>query len=110
MDSILTDVKKMVGVGEEYDHFDVDIIVDTNLALAIATQMGVGPATGFSISGSEVLWTDFIPESPLLHFVKSFICLKVKLIFDPPTNSAALESLKALIAEQEWRIISQLET
>ena len=110
MSSILVDAKKMVGgIAEDYVHFDADIIMYTNLALATAIQLGVGPAGGFSISGSESVWTDFIPESTLLNFVKPYVCAKVKLAFDPPSNSAVLEALKNMISESEWRILNELE-
>jgi len=110
MSSILIDAKKMVGgITEDYLHFDTDIIMYTNMALATATQLGVGPKSGFSISGSESVWTDFIPESALLQFVKPYICAKVKLSFDPPSNSAVLDALKNMIAESEWRILAEIE-
>lgn len=104
MESILTSVKKMLGIIEEYTQFDTDIIIHINSVLTILNQLGVGPTEGLSITGKETLWTDFIPTSSKLEFVKSYTYLKVKLLFDPPLSSAAIESMNRQISELEWRI------
>ena len=104
MESILTSVKKMLGIIEEYTQFDTDIIIHINSVLTILNQLGVGPTEGLSITGKETLWTDFIPASSKLEFVKSYTYLKVKLLFDPPLSSAAIESMNRQISELEWRI------
>ena len=104
MESILTSIKKLLGIAEEYTHFDADLIMHINSVLSILTQIGVGPSEGFSIEDKEDVWTDFIPQSPKLEFVKSYIYMKVKLLFDPPISSAAIESTNRLTSELEWRI------
>lgn len=104
MESILTSIKKLLGITEEYDHFDADIVMYINTALAILTQLGVGPESGFSIRDKTAVWTDFIPNDPRLESVKSYIYLKVKLLFDPPLSASAIESIKNLISELEWRL------
>lgn len=104
MDSILTSIKKMLGIGEEYDHFDPDIIMHINSVLAILTQLGVGPENGFSITDKSATWDKFIPDSPKLGFVKSYMHLKVRLLFDPPLGSAVIEAIQRQISELEWRI------
>ena len=105
MESILTSIKKLLGIAEEYEHFDTDLILHINSVLAILTQMGVGPANGFSISDKSALWRDFIlPIDGRLEFVKSYVHLKVKLIFDPPMSSSVMESMNRMISELEWRI------
>jgi hypothetical protein len=104
MESILTTIKKMLGIAEDYTHFDVDIIIHINSAFLALTQMGIGPDVGFSIKSSDDKWTDFIPENPRLEAIKTYIYLKVKLIFDPPTSSAFLEAMKRSIDEFEFRI------
>lgn len=110
MESILTTIKKLLGISEEYEHFDSDIIVHINSALMILTQLGVGPANGFSISDEMSLWSDFLGDDPRLEAVKTYIHLKVKLLFDPPTNSAVIESLNKSISELEWRLNVAAET
>ena len=105
MESILTSIKKMLGIVEEYTHFDADLIMHINTVLSILNQIGVGPSEGFSIEDKEDVWTDFIPQSPKLEFVKSYVYMKVKLFFDPPISSAAIESINRLTSELEWRIL-----
>lgn len=106
MESILTSIKKMLGIDEEYTHFDADIIMHINSVLMILTQLGVGPAEGFVIEDDTSTWVDFIPEANAaqLHAVKSYIYMKVKLIFDPPLSSAVIDSMNRQIAEFEWRL------
>lgn len=106
MESILTSIKKMLGIDEEYTHFDADIVMHINSVLMILTQLGVGPAEGFVIEDDTSTWVDFIPEANAaqLHAVKSYIYMKVKLIFDPPLSSAVIDSMNRQIAEFEWRL------
>lgn len=104
MESILTSVKKMLGIEKEYTHFDQDIIMHINTVLSILTQIGVGPSTGFSIQDENAIWSDFVPANPLLEPIKTYTYLKVKLIFDPPLSSAVTESYNRTISELESRI------
>lgn len=105
MDSILTSVKKLLGIDESYEHFDADVIIHINSVLMILCQMGVGPAGGFSISDKSATWQDFLgTNSGSLESVKSYVYMKVRLMFDPPTSSAAVESINKLLSEMEWRL------
>ena len=104
MESILTSIKKLLGITEEYDQFDPDIIMHINSVFMILTQLGVGPAEGFSIEDDTAVWTDFILDAKKLESVKTYIYLKVKLAFDPPLSSAVIESMNRLINELEWRL------
>ena len=110
MESILTSIKKLLGISEEYTHFDADLIMHINSVFLILTQIGVGPSEGFSISDETAKWTDFIQDSIRLGAVKSFMYLKVKLLFDPPSSSSVMESTNKLIAELEWRLNVEAET
>ena len=103
MDSILTSIKKLLGVDEVCDHFDVDVMIHINSAFTILKQLGVGPPQGFMITGTSEVWSDFLPEGIQLESVKTYIYLKVKLVFDPPTSSSVLEAMKQQIQEYEWR-------
>ena len=104
MESILTSVKKMLGITEEYDHFDADIIMHINSVLMVLTQLGVGPSEGFIIEDDSTTWDEFFVDTIQLQAVKSYIGMKVKLLFDPPTSSAVTESYNRLISEFEWRL------
>ena len=103
-DSILTSIKKLLGITEEYEHFDQDIITHINSVFMILNQLGVGPSNGFSITDKTAVWSDFISEGTNLESVKSYIYLKVRLLFDPPTTSAVMESMNRMISELEFRL------
>lgn len=104
-ESILTSVKKLLGIDESYTHFDPDLIMHINSVFSILTQLGVGPPNGFSITGNGEKWDNFITkESHNLSIVKSYVYLKVKLLFDPPLSSAVIESINKQISEFEWRL------
>ncbi len=103
-ESILTSIKKLLGIAEEYEHFDADIIMHINSVFSILTQLGVGPSNGFSIEDKEANWHDFIGEDNRIEMVKSYIHLKVKLLFDPPLSSAVMEAMNQMIKELEWRL------
>lgn len=107
MDSILTTIKQLVGVTEGDTSFDTDIIIGINTALFTLTQLGVGPATGFSIQNKEKVWSDFLSAATDLEAVKTFIYLKVKLVFDPPANSALLDSINTVLDELTFRLAVQ---
>lgn len=104
IESILTSIKKMLGITEEYEHFDADLIMHINSAFMILNQLGVGPANGFRITGEDETWADFIPADQQLELVKSYMHLKVKLLFDPPLGSAVIEVMNRQISEFEWRL------
>lgn len=104
MESILTSIKKMLGITEEYEHFDADLVMHINSVFMILTQLGVGPDKGFSISGKAEVWSDFLAEEKELELVKSYMYLKVKLLFDPPLSSAVIEVINRQINEFEWRL------
>ena len=108
-ESILDSVKKQLGITSEYTSFDMDIIMHINTVFMILRQMGVGPKEGFSIASNAEIWTDFSPEIKMLEAVKTYVYLKVKLIFDPPLNSSTIEVLNRNISELEWRLNSEVE-
>lgn len=102
--SILTTIKKMLGIESSYSHFDTDIIININSVLMTLQQLGVGPEDGFSIEGSSEKWCDFIEQRKDLEAIKTYIYLKVKLLFDPPTNSFSIDSYERQAKEFEWRL------
>lgn len=104
MDSILTSIKKLLGITEEYEHFDTDIIIHINSAFSTLTQLGVGPAEGFSIVDKNDYWSDFVEDMRQIESVKSYVYLKTKVLFDPPSSSVVMESINRQISEFEWRL------
>lgn len=104
MESILTSIKKLLGIAEEDTNFDQDLIVHINSVFMILTQLGVGPSKGFSIKDENDVWSDFIPEQSSLEAVKSYVCMKVRLMFDPPLSSAVADAINRNISELEWRL------
>lgn len=109
-DSILTDIKKRLGLGEEYTPFDPDVIMDINAAFMTLRQLGVGADKGFSISGYEETWGQYLDGLRVdLEAVKMFIALKVRLSFDPPSSSFVIDSIQRQLDELEWRLNIQVE-
>ena len=104
MESILQSVKKMLGIIPDYTNFDDDIIMHINSVFMILQQLGVGPKGGFAISDQFTVWEDYIEDPVKLQMVKTYMALRVRLLFDPPTSSAHMESIKQQIAEFEWRM------
>ena len=109
MESILTSIKKVLGIYEEDTSFDADIIMHINTAFMILRQMGIGPSRGFSITGSYDTWDDYLSDVSLIESVKTYVALKVRLIFDPPASSAIIEAMNRTISELEWRLNVQVD-
>lgn len=103
MESILKSVKLHIGISETDDHFDPDIILDINSVFSILHQMGVGPEKTFSIVDDKAIWDDFLDDDDF-NEVKTYMYLKVKMMFDPPTNSNIMNAMKEQINEFEWRL------
>lgn len=109
-DSILTSIKKLLGLTEEDKSFDSDIVIHINAVLATLNQLGVGESTGFAISDDSSSWKDFVGDNlPLIGLIRTYVYLKVRLVFDPPTSSFVVESIKQSISEYEWRINSAVD-
>lgn len=102
-DSILDSVKKLLSIDPSYLAFDIDVTLHINSVFATLQQLGIGPASAFYITDNSTKWTDFIGVNPNIAFVKSYMFLRVKLLFDPPTTSFALQSFEKQIEEFEWR-------
>ena len=110
MDSILQSIKKLLGLDENDDAFDDDVMMHINSVLMILTQLGVGPKNGFSITGEEETWGDYLGEDiSKLSAVKTYVYLKVKTMFDPTSSSVVNEATKEMLKELEWRLNSEIE-
>ncbi len=102
--SILNNTKKILGIDANYTAFDVDIITHINSVFNTLNQLGIGPVSGFMIEDATPVWGDFFGDSLNLNAVKTYVYLRVRLLFDPPTNSFLVSSLQEQIKELEWRL------
>lgn len=110
MESILNSIKQLLGIAEGDDSFDTDVTIHINSVFTVLKQLGVGPAEGFRITGEFETWNDFIPEDQLIELVKTYMYLKVKLVFDlSTTSSAVIEAINRSVNEFEWRLIATAE-
>ena len=104
MESILNSVKQLLGgIAEDETHFDTDIIIHINSTFSILNQLGVGPEETFSIVDDKPTWDDFVNDDDY-NEVKTYVYLKVKMIFDPPSSSSVMDAYKRYIDELEWRL------
>lgn len=109
-DSILKTVKKAVSISEDDTSFDLDILMNTNSAMSNLHQYGIGPEAGLTVEDENAKWFDLgIPQAQL-NMAKTYVCLKVRLAFDPPTTSFHIDAIKDQIAEQEARLSAYRET
>lgn len=111
MDSILTSVKSSLGIAEDYTYFDQQVIMHTNSVFMILQQLGLGDKENpFTITGKTESWDDFLTALDIgskalsLTLIQSYMYLRVRLLFDPPTNSFLVENMKQQIQEFEWRL------
>lgn len=104
LESVLQSVKALLGIQPEIANFDSELIMFTNMALNTLTQLGVGPPTGYIISSKNNVWSEFLNDNILFEDVKSFVYLKVRLIFDPPTNAFLVKAIEDQIQELTWRL------
>ena len=103
-ESILVYVKKLLGIQSDYNHFDPDIIYGINAAFGVLTQLGVGPEEGFMINDDSAKWIDFVSDTSRLSLIKPYVYLKTRLLFDPPSSTALIDSINKTISEYEWRL------
>lgn len=107
--SILKSVKKVLGLADDYTAFDTDIIIHINTVFTTLNQLGIGPEEGFAIEDDGDEWTTFLGETPRYGAVKTYMWLKVKILFDPPVNAYLVTSLEKQIQEYEWRLSTNRE-
>lgn len=105
--SILDSIKKPLGPSCIDTYFDDEIIMHINSIFTVLTDLGVGPSSGFSINDKETKWKNFVNSDRNLESIKTYMLLRVRLVFDPPSSSIVLEALKETIKELEWRITIQ---
>lgn len=104
MESILTSIKKLLGIAEDDKSFDVDVITHINTVFLTLNQLGVGPDIPFVIEDETSMWSDFMSDEQKLRMVRTYMYLSVKKVFDPPLSSVAMNAITELIKEYEWRL------
>ncbi|MFL6416854.1 MAG: hypothetical protein ACJ74Y_14415 [Bryobacteraceae bacterium] len=108
-ESILDSTKKALGIAPDYDVFDVDILMHINTVFTVLSQLGIGPEDGFLVEDAEAVWEDFLGIDKQLNSVRTYVFLRVKILFDPPGNSFVMNALNEQIRELEWRLSVQRE-
>jgi hypothetical protein len=108
-ESILDSTKKALGIAPDYDVFDVDILMHINTVFTVLSQLGIGPEDGFLVEDAEAVWEDFLGTGKQLNSVRTYVFLRVKILFDPPGNSFVMNALNEQIRELEWRLSVQRE-
>lgn len=108
-DSILDNIKKILGLDPGYTVFDPDVIIHINSVFSTLNQLGIGPVDGFMIEDSAATWNTFIGNDPRLNNIKTYVYLRVRLLFDPPSTSFVIDAMQTQIKELEWRINVQRE-
>lgn len=108
-ESILTSTKKVLNLAEDYEAFDQDVIMHINSVFSTLNQLGVGPDEGFMIEDGVQTWDAFLEGDPRLNHVKTYVYLRVRMLFDPPTLGYVVDAMKEQIKEHEWRLNVQRE-
>ena len=108
-DSILDSVKKVLNLPNDYTHFDQDVIMHINAVFSTLHQLGLGPEEGFMIESNTATWITFLGGDPRLNNIKSYMYLRVRMLFDPPTTSYMIDAMEKQIKELEWRINTHRE-
>jgi hypothetical protein len=103
-DSILTGTKKILGIAADYTAFDHDVITHINSVFLTLNQLGIGPPEGFMILDETATWSEFLGTDPRYNAVKTYVYLKVRITFDPPTTAHLIAALQEQIREMEWRL------
>ena len=105
MDSILSSVKAYLGIPETDNYFDDNLVIQINSIFSILRQLGCGPVEGYQITGFSNTWDEFLQNEPeKLQIVKTYLGMRVRQIFDPPTNGTLAQALDRQVQEMEWRI------
>lgn len=103
-ESILTTIKKLLGISEDYTAFDLDVTTHINSVFSTLTQLGIGPVGGFAIEDDVAVWSDFLEDDLLYKQIRSYIFLKVKQLFDPANTSYLITAQEKQSQEMEWRM------
>lgn len=103
-ESILKTIKQLVGCPDDFEQFDLDLMIHINSAFATLTHLGAGPKEGYRITGVDNKWVEFEEDTQKLSLIKDYVCIKTHLLFDPPTSGSLMDSLKEQLKEMEWRL------
>lgn len=104
LDSVLLSTKQMLGISPEDTSFDVNVLMNINTALTILMELGLTEAEDQLVTNDKMTWDDLLGGRTDIEYVKTYVYQKVKMIFDPPTSTAAIDAMQRSINELEWRI------
>lgn len=107
-ESILKTIKKLIGDNPTNPSFTIDLIIHINTVLNILHQLGVPTEDKFVITGDDEVWDDYLDDEKYLDMVKTYVYMKCRIVFDPPTGSVK-DAFEKQIAELEWRINVEVE-
>ncbi len=110
IESILDSTKKVLNLDSDFTPFDQDVIMHINSVFSTLNQLGVGPEVGFMITDNAPVWSDFLEGDLRLNNVKTYMYLRVRMLFDPPTIGYLVKAMEDQIKELEWRINAQRES
>lgn len=108
MDSILNSVKAYLGISEDDEAFDSDILMAINAIMVVLNQLGVGPSEPFTVRNAMQTWANLLGTNPI-GGVREYVNMRVRMLFDPPTNTYIMQALKEQTDELEWRIIAEVD-
>lgn len=103
-ESILDSEKKLLGLDSSYDVFDDDLIIHINSIFGTLHQLGIGPAKQIVISDNTSTWSEYTTDETEVYEVRTYIYLRLRLLFDPPSNSFVYSGIQEQAKELEWRL------
>lgn len=106
-ESILNTTKKLLGLAENYDAFDTDVIININSVFSTLNDLGVGPSLAFKINDADAVWADFFLDQVDIEDVKTYMYLRLRLAFDPPATSFGISAFERQVKEHEWRLMDR---
>jgi len=109
MSSILDDVKLALGLLPDDTSFDSTIIMHINSVFSMLySATGVGGPAGYFITGKANTWDELF-EDDRLNSIKSYVFVRVKVLFDPHIIGAVLAAHERQFQEMEFRIMAEAD-
>lgn len=108
-DSILDGIKRICSVDPSYTVFDDQFVLHINSVFMVLNQLGIGPDAGFMIEDNSTTWDAFVGTDNNLNSVKTYMGLRVRMLFDPPQNSFVINAMNEQLQMFEWRLNTKRE-
>jgi hypothetical protein len=115
-ESILISTKKVLNIPHEVDAFNLDVLMHINAAFSILSDLGVFDEAGVTIE-AETTWEELQEAQELtnpltvamIQMLRTYVFLRVRMLFDPPTTGFLLTAMENQLKELEWRISTKWE-